>query len=49
MEWPTAAMFRDMMEGLQFIADKSNLARMDKSTPVYFLSGDQDPVGSVER
>ena len=36
-----------MMEGLQFIADKSNLARMDKSTPVYFLSGDQDPVGSM--
>lgn len=44
---PTVAMFRDMMEGLQFIADKSNLAKMDKSTPVYFLSGDQDPVGSM--
>ena len=43
----TAAMFRDMMGGLQFIADKSNLARMNRDTPVYFLSGDKDPVGSM--
>ena len=44
---PTVSMFRDMMKGLQFIGDSRNLARMDKSTPVYFLSGDQDPVGSM--
>ncbi len=44
---PTVAMFRDMMGGLQFIADKSNLARMNQDTPVYFLSGDHDPVGSM--
>lgn len=44
---PTVGMFRDMMGGLQFIADPKNLARMDKDTPVYFLSGDQDPVGSM--
>lgn len=42
---PTVSMFRDMMGGLQFIADRGNLARMDKSTPVYFFSGAKDPVG----
>lgn len=42
---PTAGMFRDMMEGLQYIAKKSNLAQMDPSTPIYFFSGDKDPVG----
>ena len=44
---PTAGMFRDMMGGLQYIADRNNLARMDKETPVYFLSGDRDPVGAM--
>ncbi|MCD8376598.1 MAG: alpha/beta hydrolase [Oscillospiraceae bacterium] len=42
---PTAGMFRDMMEGLQYIADKSNLRRMDPATPVLFFSGDRDPIG----
>lgn len=42
---PTAGMFRDMMEGLQYIAKKSNLQKMDPATPVYFFSGDKDPVG----
>lgn len=42
---PTVGMFRDMMGGLQFISNRANLARMDPSTPVYFFSGDQDPVG----
>ena len=44
---PTVGMFRDMMGGLQFIADRDNLAKMNKGTPVYFLSGDNDPVGSM--
>ena len=42
---PTAGMFRDMMEGLQYIANKNNLKKMDPSTPVYIFSGDRDPVG----
>ena len=46
---PTVSMFRDMMEGLQFIASKKNLSKMDVDTPIYFLSGDQDPVGSMGR
>jgi len=44
---PTVSMFRDMMGGLQSIARPKELARMDKDTPVYFLSGSQDPVGSM--
>lgn len=43
---PTVGMFRDMMGGLQFISDRTQLARMDPATPVLFLSGDKDPVGS---
>ena len=44
---PTVGMFRDMMGGLQFIADKGNLSNRDPDTPVCFLSGDNDPVGSM--
>lgn len=42
---PTAGMFRDMMEGLRYIAQRGNLRRMDPATPVFLLSGDRDPVG----
>jgi len=43
---PTAGMFRDMMEGLQYISSEEGLANMDPRTPVYLFSGDQDPVGA---
>ena len=43
----TVSMFEAMMGGLQYIAKKENLARMDPATPVCFLSGDQDPVGGM--
>jgi alpha-beta hydrolase superfamily lysophospholipase len=33
------------MEGLQYIAVGENLKRMDPDTPIYFFSGDHDPVG----
>lgn len=42
---PTVGMYRDMMGGLQYIADPKNLKKMYKTTPIYFFSGDQDPVG----
>ena len=42
---PTVSMFRDMLGGIAFIGKPANLAKMDKETPVYFFSGDQDPVG----
>ena len=44
---PTVSMFRDMMNGLRFIGRASNARRMDPDTPVYFFSGDHDPVGSM--
>lgn len=44
---PTVAMFRDMMTGLAFIGNQRNLSKMDRATPVLFLSGDQDPVGAM--
>lgn len=42
---PSAGLFRDMMGGLKLIADKSNLQKMKKSVPVFFIAGDKDPVG----
>lgn len=42
---PTTALFGDMMDGLRFITDPQNLARMNPATPILFFSGDQDPVG----
>ena len=39
------SLYRDMMEGIAFIAKKENAARMNKNTPVYFMSGAEDPVG----
>lgn len=46
---PTVGMYRDMMGGLQYIADAKNLKKMYKTTPVYFFSGDRDPVGQNGR
>ena len=42
----TAGMFRDLMCGLRYISNPKHLAQMDKATPIYLFSGDQDPVGS---
>lgn len=39
------SLYRDMMVGIKFISSKKNAARMNKSTPIYFMSGDADPVG----
>ena len=42
---PTCSLFRDMMTGVKFITNKKNLIAMNKDMPVYFMSGDMDPVG----
>ena len=42
----TAGMNHAMMTGLQYIARKENLAKMDREVPVYFFAGDADPVGA---
>jgi len=42
---PSAALFRDMMTGIKYISSPKNLDRMNTEMPVYFISGDDDPVG----
>ena len=42
---PSCSLFRDMMTGVKFITNKKNLTAMNKGMPVYFMSGDMDPVG----
>ena len=38
-------LYRDMMHGIRFIMAPKNLALMRKTKPVYFMSGQLDPVG----
>ena len=46
--FPTkAGMNHAMMQGLQCVGSRANLAKMDKDTPVYFFAGDSDPVGAM--
>ena len=40
-----ASLYRDMMGGIKFVTDQKNIDAMNKDTPVYFMSGDKDPVG----
>jgi len=42
---PTVQLYVDMLGALQHLAKQSNLVGMDPNIPVYFFSGDQDPVG----
>lgn len=42
---PSCSLFRDMMTGIKFITNQKNLEKMNKDTPIYFMSGDMDPVG----
>ena len=42
---PSCSLFRDMMTGIKLITTHTNLEKMNKDTPVYFMSGDMDPVG----
>lgn len=41
----SAGLTRDMLTGIKYISSLKNLDRMNKDLPVYFLSGDDDPVG----
>lgn len=43
---PTVTLMHNMLSGIRFNQQKENLAHMDKRTPILFLSGEQDPVGS---
>ena len=41
----TASLFSDMMGGIAYITDQNRINAMNKTKPVFFLSGDMDPVG----
>ena len=41
----TVSLFRDMMGGIRFITDQKSISAMSRTQPVYFMSGDCDPVG----
>lgn len=41
-----AGLIRDMISGMLYIQKKENLAKMNKSLPVRFISGKDDPVGA---
>lgn len=43
----TLGLFRDMLDGLSFITKQSHIEQMDKDLPVFFIAGDQDPVGDM--
>lgn len=42
----SAGLYRDMLEGIDYIQQPEHIAAMDKSLPVLFIAGDRDPVGS---
>lgn len=42
----SCGLLRDMMQGIYYIQQKKNLANMKNDLPVYFIAGQEDPVGS---
>ncbi len=48
-ENPTTGLFREMLDGLTYIAKPENLRRMNANTPILFISGSRDPVGDCGR
>ncbi len=43
----TVGLFNQMLKGIRFNQRKANLDKMDKNTPVLFISGEDDPVGNM--
>ena len=39
------SLYRDMMAGVKFITSQKNIDSMSKDQPIYFMSGEADPVG----
>ncbi len=42
---PTVSLFRDLLDGLNFIGNPKYIARIDPDIPVFIFSGEHDPVG----
>lgn len=40
-------LFRDMLTGLSYITKQKNIEKMNKEQPIFFIAGDQDPVGDM--
>lgn len=38
---------KEMLKGIRMIQNKENLSRMQKDLPIYFFSGEKDPVGNM--
>jgi len=45
----TIGLFHDMLGGFRFNQQTENLRQMDPSTPILFVSGQDDPVGAMGR
>lgn len=43
---PTAGLARDMLLGIEYIQKQENLQKMEKTLPVLFVAGGDDPVGN---
>jgi len=42
----SCGLLREMMKGIHYIEQRENLSAMNKSLPVFFIAGGDDPVGS---
>lgn len=38
-------LFREMLRGIRFLTDPKNIRKMNRNTPILFVSGEMDPVG----
>jgi alpha-beta hydrolase superfamily lysophospholipase len=43
----SAGFYVDLLRGLNKVSKKSNITKTPKSLPIYFISGDNDPVGDM--
>jgi len=46
---PSLGLFREMLGGIAFMKKPGNVAKMEKSTPILFISGQMDPVGDCSK
>lgn len=42
---PAVGLFEDMLRGLKYIGNEKNAAQMQTDIPLFFISGEFDPVG----
>ncbi len=40
-------LFHDLLEGLDFITDQKNIAKVNQSLPIFLIAGSDDPVGDM--